>query len=83
MHFRGVPSGSGSQIASETDDDNAIDLAWSISVPGGFHLHLALEPVEKLAMEAPILAGAGMAPVWLHSHDPPLLRPQNPRAPPA
>jgi hypothetical protein len=73
----------GVHMEARTADDDAIDLAWSVSSPPDNSFVFQAEPAAEAVVIAP--SGTHMRQVCdrLHSHDPPALRSQSPRAPPA
>ncbi len=64
-------------------DDDAIDVLWSISAPHAPAFPPALEASQHIALPEPSLAVAAFPVPRTQSHDPPLLHPRHPRAPPA
>lgn len=82
-HLRLAHTSHGPTITEAEEVEHTIDLVWSVSTPTAIHLNFDLAVVDKLVVPAPLLAGAAISPLNLHSHDPPSLRPQNPRGPPA
>lgn len=82
-HVRAIHLESAPAIEALTADDDAIDLVWSISVPSLFQFVFPPELIERVTMEPSISPETLVAPVQLHSHDPPALSLQNPRPPPA
>ena len=83
LHFRDIPTGRGPQLESHAEDEDAVVVVWSIAPPPGIQLSLDLEVADRPLIAPLALLGSGLPPVKLHSHDPPVLRLQNSRAPPA
>ena len=83
LHVRGTLAGHGPFISAYTDDDDEIDVLWSVATSA----HVVLHADTGLAgwvfvPDSPFASTALLIP-WHRGHDPPESRPKIPRAPPA
>jgi hypothetical protein len=83
LHFQDIPAERGPQLDSHAKDDDAVVVVWNIALPPGIQLSLDLDATDRPLIAAPVLLDAGIPTVRFHSHDPPVLRLRNSRAPPA
>ena len=73
----------GSCIAPRTDDDDEVDVLWSVATSPLVMLHAEVELGDRVPVPAPSLASIVVLMPQHRGHDPPESSPKIPRAPPA
>lgn len=73
----------GPSIAARTDDDDEIDVLWSVASAGHVVLHASAALSEWVPVPAPSLVSFAVSVPRHRGHDPPEFSPKIPRAPPA
>ena len=69
-------------IASRTDDDDEVDVLWSIATSALFVLHADLTLGERISVPTPSQVSVVVLIPEYPGHDPPEFAPTIPRAPP-
>ena len=82
-HVHARFAGDGPFIAPHTDDDDEIDVLWSVATSANVVLHADAELGELAPLPSPALASIAVSVPRHRGHDPPEASPKIPRAPPA
>ena len=83
LHGHKTLTGHGPFIAPRTDDDDEIDVTWSVTTSAHVVLHADTEMAERVSVPDPSFVSAPHLIPWHRGHDPPESSPKIPRAPPA
>jgi hypothetical protein len=83
LHVHAMPAGSGPYIAPHTDDDDEIDVLWSVATSANVVLYADAELGELTPLPVPTPASVAVVVPRHRGHDPPESSPKIPRAPPA
>jgi len=83
VHGHKASTGHGPFIAPRTDDDDEIDVLWSVATSADVVVHPSAELDERVSVSSPARSVVAVViPQLARGHDPPKLSRKIPRAPP-
>ena len=83
LHFPSTATGPAPILGAPTADEDSIEVEWGIAPPSAVAFVFELAVSEAVIIEPPRVVSAHVAIPKPRSHDPPDLRPNQPRSPPA